>query len=203
MEKIKIPRKNSDLQEYVRAKYKRFAIKYAVCAAVILLAEVGFLFELVKSYRGTANAVILALILFVAPLFLFGGHKLLFDRAWEGKVLLLDYSTRREPNSGTGTAIHRYGTKLRTNARIPTRTVTYCEVYVEATNGKTYTYTMRLAAEDPKLPIEVGTVLRKYKGLPYPVVIGNERSECALCGRVNSTDVSTCVGCGYSIIKTK
>ena len=203
MEKIKIPRRNSDLQEYVHAQYKKFAIKYAICAAVILLAEAGFLFELVKNYRGTVNSVILAIILLIVPLFLFGGHKLIFDRSWEGKVLLLDYSTRREATGSTNIALQRYVSKFRPSTRIPTRTVTYCEVYVEAANGKTHTYTMRLAPEDPKLPIEVGTMLRKYRGLPYPVVIGNDKSECALCGRVNSTDANNCAGCGYSIIKTK
>ncbi len=205
MNYFRIPRKNSDLQEFVNSKCRRFAIKYCIFAAAILLAEVGFLFDAASSRLGIVNAIVLAAILFIAPFFIFGGHTLLFDKAWEGKVLLIDYTSH---------TVYTHRTRVKAVGKLTatfsviggrsshTTPCEICEIYVGTDSGKTFTYEIPLAPGDRMLPIEVGTRLRKYKGLPYPVILGNGKSECAVCGRVNDADAKECIDCRYSIIKT-
>lgn len=206
MDNFRIPRKNYDLQEYVNAKHRTFAIKYGIFSAAILLMEVGFLFDAVNSRLGIVNAIAQVFILFIAPIFIFGGHTLLLDKAWEGKVLLIDYSSHNVYTHKS--KIRPLGSKLRTTFSVSARhssPITHCEtceIYIETDSGKTITYKSYLAPEDKTLPIEVGTRLRKYKGLPYPVILGNGKSECAICGRVNDEEVKECIACRHSIIKT-
>ena len=201
MNDFKISRKNSDLQEFVNAKYRRFAIKYGICAAIVLLAEVGFLFDAARSRLGVANAIALAAILFIAPFFIFGGHSLMFDKEWEGKVILFDYGTKMV-SEGKKVGAKALGSRLRAKGGHSLVEYQYCDVYIEPENKKNVVHRIWMSPGYDKLPIEVGTRLRKYKGLPYPVILGNGKSECAVCGRVNDEDARECIDCRHSIIKT-
>ncbi len=202
MDNFRIPRKNTDLQEYVDTKRRKFAIKYSVSVILILLIEIGFLFDAVSLRLGFANSVILAFILLVSPFFIFGGHKLLLDKAWEGEIILFDYGTELF-SEGKTVGAKALGSKLRLRGGHSLVPYQYCDVYVETTDKKTVIHRIWMTPKDHRLPIKIGTRLRKYKGLPYPVILGNGRSECPICGRVNNENAKECIDCRYSIIKTE
>jgi len=189
-----------DLAEYVRRKYTRFAVKCGIWLAVVFTMEVSFLYRLVASYRGHINAIALLAVLVILPFVIFGGTKLLFDRSWEGKVILVEVSSK--PTSGNvnvSVAGRQFG-KPNAGFRRSFGTFTTCEIYVETDDGKTHTYLHALEHPE-KLIYKVGDRVKKIKGLPHPVNVTSKERECAVCGGVNPVGSHECGLCGYSLIE--
>lgn len=190
----------NDLAEYVRQKYIRFTVKCSIWLAAVIIAEVSFLYRLVASYRGHINAIALLAVLVILPFIIFGGVKLIFDRSWEGKVILVDVNSKAHMGNVGGAALRSVAGYATVGIRRNFGMYTACEVYVESDDGKTHTY---IHAYDPseKLIYNVGDRVKKYKGLPHPVNITSPKRECAVCGEVNAADAHECKICGYSLIE--
>lgn len=190
----------NDLAEYIRQKYTRFAIKCAVWDAAVLIMEVSFLYRRAVSLRGHGFAVTLAVVLLVLPFIIFGGIKMLFDRSWEGKVILLEVKNARRSGSPKFSGVGRAQGRL--VSRVGRGYISYysCEIYVETDDGKTYTY-LHEVGNPEKLIYKVGDRVKKVKGLPHPVNVTSKERECAVCGGLNPMDSHECGFCGYSLIE--
>ncbi len=190
----------NDLAEYIRQKYTRFAVKCGIWLGVVFIAEVSFLYRLVASYRGHINAIALFAVLVILPFIIFGGFKLIFDKSWEGKVILVEVSSKTNAGNVNDVVVRRTAGKTYAGIRRNFGTYIACEIYVETDDGKTHTYLHALEHPE-KLIYKVGDRVKKIKGLPHPVNITSPKRECAVCGEVNAAGAHECAVCGYSLIE--
>lgn len=190
-------RRNADLERLRQDKVCRVWLRFTLLSLLLLLCEILFLFRPVADYRGTLNAVLLAVILLAVLFFLSGAHKICFDRAWEGEVFTSNYSVRLEIE-GMRTGYSKLGSGRTIQGRTY-RQVNYCELYIRTDRNQTIIYTLRL----PKvkaMPFKIGDRLRKYRGFAYPIIFDADVSLCIVCGSLVQQNSAVCPHCGASVV---
>ncbi len=188
MSKISIPAANPDLRTYVRRRYQKLFLIWGICTAVLAVLEIVFLWDYFVDRFNVMTSVIVAILLFLAPLFAMKGHKLLFDRSWEGEVISVDFTHR---DGATSAVAYQ---------RIMVRKW-YCEVYVKLDSSERviqYEYHLAHASHTPS--VAVGDRVRHYRGLPHPIVLGKPMKICPVCGLDSASEATECLFCGHSMM---
>ncbi len=198
-------RKNTlpkDIQKLTAKKNRSFTIKCLIWLGLVLLTEAGFLYRSVAARFGHVGAITSAVILAVLPVAVLAIIKAMSDRAWEGKVILVECS----PGIGQvpwlltslggrvhGGAEHGWTMKWRMSTPVA------CKIYVETNNGKTHTYAFLIDPNDEPL-FEKGDHVKKFKDLPYPLNLSSKKHICAVCGNINPADIVECSYCNHTIV---
>ena len=149
-------------------------------------------------FRSGFWALILLPIIPCAVFLLVGGLRL-FDPAFEGRVTKVVFSVRLE-TSGTP-RLYSDGSTQRTGSSMRARQVNYVKFFVTDRRGKQHRYAVQLPNRRTDLGIKVGDRIRKYHGLPYPILLSNPASICPVCGNVNQKNDPVCYDCSFSVVK--
>lgn len=194
----KIPFENPDLREIVRADDRRFLWKWLGTTAAILLFEVLFLFPTAAGYVGWVQSALLCAALLVLPFFAFGGPAWISDTGFVGTVLSTRFSVRLEAFSRIGGGIGRGGRPYASTRGY--NQVNYCKMTIRSDDGSIRTRTVRLPGDSETFPLRVGDRVVKFRGLPYPVILGCKTPFCVVCGHMDDDGKGECRGCGCSLI---
>ncbi len=179
---------NPDIAATISKKYYNLAIICLLWTAAVSIAEISFMYEYFAEKMNVFSAVTIWILLCTVPFFIMKGHKLLFDKSWEGKILHLNY------------------TKVVKSSPFSSRRIAYVnilEILVEC-NGKTKMVTLYCPKPEEMFPFKVGDTICHYKGTGYPVFgIESESGEqfCPICGTVNHPGARECFYCDHTIIK--
>ena len=194
----KIPYENEDLIAAVRKNDRRFLCKWLCMTIAVLLFEVLFLFRTAAAYIGGIQAVLLCIVLFVLPFFTCGGVARLVDQGFAGTVLTTRFSVRLEAFSRIGGGIGRGGRPYASTRGY--NQVNYCKMVIRTDKDTLKTRTVRLPGDSETFPIREGDRVVKYRGLPYPVVVGCKTPVCVACGYMDDDGKGECRGCGCSLV---
>ena len=194
----KIPFENPDLQEIVRANDRRLLCKWLGTTAVILLVDVLFLFPTAAGYVGWVQSALLCMALLALPFFAFGVPAWISDTGFVGTVLSTRFSVRLEAFSRIGGGIGRGGRPYASTRGY--NQVNYCKMTVRSDDGSVRTRTVRLPGDSETFPLREGDRIVKFRGLPYPVILGCKTPFCVACGHMDDDGKGECRGCGCSLI---
>jgi hypothetical protein len=194
-----IPQENSDLLSLVNRNDRRFLVKWLIFTALCLIPAIA-VFPYASAYYGVPVALLLLLGFIVFPFLICGGWDVLTDRGFSGTVESLDFSVRLEMHRTSGVSAIK-GTRKGYHSRSQdARQTNYCAVLVTTDEGKTQTLTLRLPGDTDAFPLKAGDRIVKYRGLPYPAIVGCKTPFCAVCGNVDDDGKGECRSCGCSLI---
>lgn len=198
MSEPQIPFENPDLRDIVRASNRRFLCKWLCTTAAILLVEVFFLFPTAAGYVGWVQAALLCAALLVIPFVVFGGPAWVRDTSFVGTVISTQFSVRLEAFSRIGGGIGKGGRPYASTRGY--NQVNYCKMAVRLDDGSVRTRTVRLPGDSETFPLREGDRIVKFRGLPYPVILGCKTPFCVVCGHMDDDGKGECRGCGCSLI---
>ncbi len=194
----KIPFENPDLREIVKANDRRFLLKWLCTTAAILLVEALFLLPTAAEYVGWLQASLLCIALLTVPFFAFGGPAWVRDTSFVGTVLSTQFSVRLETFSRIGGGIGKGGRPYASTRGY--NQVNYCKMTIRSDDEAVQTRTVRLPGDSETFPLRVGDRIVKFRGLPYPVILGCKTPFCVVCGYMDDDGKGECRGCGCSLI---
>ena len=193
-----IPAENPDLIAIVKANDRRFLLKWLIITAVCLVLAIVF-FKPAATHYGVPVAILMALGLGILPFFACGGWGWITDRGFSGTVLDMDFSVRLEMHDRMGAGFVRGTRKGYTHSRGATQ-ANYCKMQVRADDETVQTFTVRLPGDSEAFPLKVGNRIVKYRGLPYPVIVGCKTPVCVVCGHPDDDGKGECRSCGCSLV---
>lgn len=193
-----IPVENPDLIARVKARDRRFLLKWLISTAVLIALAIAF-FKPAAALYGVPLAVFLALGFAVLPFFAVGGLEWITDRGFEGTVEDMDFSVRIEMHDTVGVGTVK-GTSRKQLKHHSAGQANYCKVTVRTTEDKLRTITLRLPGDSEALPMAKGDRIVKYRGLPYPAIVGCKTPLCTACGHRDDDGKGECRSCGCSLI---
>ena len=201
MTNLKIPNEYPDLQAYARGQNIKFWRKWGMSVAVMALVIGLFLPYLATAWFHWLMGGVLFLLLSVVSFLWLGGYRHVTDHGFEGVVEKLDCATGVEMDSHTILRLHRTCPGCRHQA-VDQYRVNRCTFFVRTDDGNLVVYKVHYWGFTTEIPVEVGDRIIKYRGLPYPMVLGRKHDLCIVCGRINEGDVDgTCSVCGHTLIK--
>ena len=201
MTNLQIPYENPDLTQLVKAYDRRFLWKWLSITAAILLFEILFLFKTAASYVGVVQSLLICLGLLIIPFFACGGWDMVTDQAFTGKVESMKFSVRIDMTGVTGNVtVKSTGSRKRVIRAHNNGQVNYCTLHVITDEGSCKTLTLRLPGDTEDFPLKTGDRIVKYRGLPFPAVVGCKTPFCVVCGRVDDDGKGTCRTCDSSLI---
>lgn len=183
----RLPKENSDISKYLNRKFAKTCLITLVVAAGVSALEITVMYRYFVGRLGEVNAVLIWIILSVWPFFALGGHRYLLDTPFEGKVLKVDYTSAVE----TDTKFNYSMVMVRKH---------FVELTVEEKSGRLRSMKIKLDNVRLTLPINEGDIVRHYRGLPYPLVVGKPTLICPFCGCDNPRDAVKCLVCKHSIV---
>ena len=193
-----IPRGNPDLIALVQKNDRRFFTKWLILTAVFLIPAILF-FKPAADQYGVPVAILMLLGFVIFPFFACGGCDHFTDRSFTGTVENLDFSVRIEMHDtmgiGTVKGTRRGKPKLRSAQQ-----ANYCRVTVSTDQDSIKIFTVRLPGDSEAFPLKVGNRIVKYRGLPYPAIVGCKTPLCTVCGHVDDDGKGECRTCGCSLI---
>lgn len=193
-----IPAENTDLISMVKDRDRRFLLKWLITTALTaILAAVCF--RPAANRYGVPVAILMALGFVILPFFACGGWRWITDRGFSGTVEDLDFSVRLEMHDRMGAGFVRGTRKGYTHSRGAAQ-ANYCRVTVSTDQDSIKTLTLRLPGDSEAFPLRIGDRIVKYRGLPYPAIVGCKRPLCTVCGSMDDDGKGECRGCGYSLI---
>ena len=198
MKAPEIPTGNTDLIAVVRQRDRRFLLKWLITTAILTAFAVAF-FKPAANFYGVPIAILLALGFVVLPFILCGGIEWISDRGFTGTVEDLDFSVRLETHDTMGVVTTKGISKKRIKHASAVQ-VNYCRITVLTDEGKGKTCTVRLPGDSGSFPLHKGDRIVKYRGLPFPVVLGCKTPLCAVCGHPDDDGKGECRLCGGSLI---
>ena len=194
-----IPAENLDLITLVESNRRRFVRKWLILTAVFLVPAVAFLQPAADLY-GIPVAILLFLGLLICPFFISGGWDFLADKGYTGKVERIKFSVRMEAHGSGGNVTVKNTAGHKRIVRAGGGQVNYCILHVTTDEGSFKTLTLRLPGDAEDFPLKVGDRIAKYRGLPFPAVVGCKTPFCVVCGRVDDDGKGTCRTCDSSLI---
>ena len=195
-----LPAENHDLISLVASNRRRFIRKWILLTAVFLIPAVAF-FSPAADLYGIPVAILLLLGLLLCPFFISGGWDMVTDQAFTGTVESMKFSVRIDMTGVTGNVtVKSTGSRKRVIRSHNNGQVNYCTLHVVTDEGSCKTLTLRLPGDTEDFPLKVGDRIVKYRGLPFPAVIGCKTPFCVVCGRVDDDGKGTCRTCDSSLI---
>ena len=195
-----IPTENPDLIALVTSNRRRFIRKWLILTAVFLIPAVAF-FQPAAGLYGIPVAILLFMGLLICPFFISGGWDVVTDQAFTGKVESMKFSVRIDMTGVTGNVtVKSAGSRKRLVRASSGGQVNYCTLHVTTDEGDFKTLTLRLPGDTEAFPLKVGDRIVKYRGLPFPAVVGCKTPFCVVCGRVDDDGKGTCRTCDSSLI---
>lgn len=195
-----IPPENADLIALVQKRDRHFLTQWLVSTAVTTILAIACFGLAMRSY-GLLVAILLALVLVVLPFLLCGGIEWVTDRGFTGKVESMKFSVRIDMTGVTGNlTVKSTGGRKRVIRSHNNGQVNYCTLHVITDEGSCKTLTLRLPGDTEDFPLKVGDRIVKYRGLPFPAVVGCKTPFCVVCGRVDDDGKGTCRTCDSSLI---
>ena len=194
-----IPAENSDLIALVEKNRRRFLTKWLVLTAVFLVPAVAF-FRPAANLYGIPVAILLLLGFVIFPFFACGGWDRITDQGFCGTVEKLDFSVRVEMHGNTGNVTVKNTAGHKRLVRAGAGQANYCKVSVLTDEGDFKTLTLRLPGDSESFPLREGDRIVKYRGLPFPAVVGCKTPLCAACGFLDDDGKGECRCCGSSLI---
>ena len=200
MKRPTIPAENPDLIALVESNRRRFVRKWLILTAVFLVPSVAF-FQPAAGLYGIPVAILLLLGFVIFPFFACGGWDMIMDQAFTGKVESMKFSVRIDMTGVTGNVtVKSAGSRKRLVRANSGGQVNYCTLHVTTDEGSFKTLTLRLPGDTEDFPLKVGDRIVKYRGLPFPAVVGCKTPFCVVCGRVDDDGKGTCRTCDSSLI---
>lgn len=203
---IRLP---NDLQEYVRKRtWKRVAKAMAWELSVIV-----FLLCFGSSWLSPMGIILQSCmygLLLLLPILLTGVLSELTDRSWSGRVVdvkikqYMAYTNEAKPRQYEQNVIvllledgegRRFKKKVATHALKGSKFIGDDKISASAVNVEHYIN-----------DYSVGDQVYRFRGLPYPLVVGpnyKERTTCVICGQETKADRSRCWNCGHTLIQIK
>ena len=195
-----LPAENHDLISLVASNRRRFIRKWILLTAVFLIPAVAF-FSPAADLYGIPVAILLLLGLLLCPFFISGGWDMVTDQAFTGTVESMKFSVRIDMTGVTGNVtVKSAGSRKRVVRSHSNGQVNYCTLHVVTDEGSCKTLTLRLPGDTEDFPLKAGDRIVKYRGLPFPAVIGCKTPFCVVCGRVDDDGKGTCRRCDSSLI---
>ena len=195
-----LPAENHDLISLVASNRRRFIRKWILLTAVFLIPAVAF-FSPAADLYGIPVAILLLLGLLLCPFFISGGWDVITDQAFTGTVESMKFSVRIDMTGVTGNVtVKSAGSRKRVVRSHSNGQVNYCTLHVVTDEGNCKTLTLRLPGDTEDFPLKVGDRVVKYRGLPFPAVVGCKTPFCVVCGRVDDDGKGTCRTCDSSLI---
>lgn len=188
---------NPDIAEFIKKKDKRVWLRFLGLTGFFLAFYFLVVMEYVLASKGLFWAIAVVPFLPVAA-FIMTGCISLFDPAFEGMVTKVVFSVRLDAQNNARGSVGRSG---RVGSVMSVRQVNYTKFFITDRYGKKYRYAVQLPNNRIDLGIVVGDTVRKYHGLPYPILLKNPASICPVCGSVNHKNDPCCYDCGFSILK--
>ena len=200
METPIIPSENDDLIALVRKRDRHFLTQWLVSTALTTVLAIAC-FGLAMNSYGLLVAILLALVLVVLPFLLCGGIEWITDRGFTGTVESMKFSVRIDMTGVTGNlTVKSTGGRKRVIRSHNNGQVNYCTLHVITDEGSCKTLTLRLPGDTEDFPLKTGDHIVKYRGLPFPAVVGCKTPFCVVCGRVDDDGKGTCRTCDSSLI---
>ncbi len=193
-----IPTENTDLISIVKANDRRFLLKWLIITAICLALTIVF-FKPAAARYGIPVAILMALGLVILPFFTCGGWGWITDRGFSGVVLDMDFSVRLEMHDRMGAGFVRGTRKGYTHSRGATQ-ASYCKMQIRTDDETVQTFTVRLPGDSEAFPLKEGDRIVKYRGLPYPAIVGCKTPLCTVCGNLDDDGKGECRSCGYSLV---
>ena len=195
-----LPAENHDLISLVVSNRRRFIRKWLILTAVFLVPAVAF-FQPAAGLYGVPVAILLLLGFVIFPFFACGGWDVIADQAFTGKVESMKFSVRIDMIGVTGNVtVKSAGSRKRLVRANSGGQVNYCTLHVTTDGGSFKALTLRLPGDTEDFPLKVGDRIVKYRGLPFPAVVGCKTPFCVVCGRVDDDGKGTCRTCDSSLI---
>ena len=188
---------NPDIAELVVKNDRHILVRFGIWSVLVMAFYFLVVYTPVLEYKGLFWALIL-LPLIPVSVFIFVGGLKLFDPAFEGEVTNVVFSVRLEVGNKMGGGVSRAGRSIATTS---SRQVNYTKFFVTDRRGKQHRYAVQLPNNRTDLGIKVGDRIRKYHGLPYPILLSDPTSICPVCGSVNHKNDPACYDCSFSIVK--
>ncbi len=193
-----IPAENTDLISLVKERDRRFLLKWLITTALLVILAVAF-FKPAANLYGIPVAVLLAMGFVVLPFILCGGIEWVTDRGFAGTVEDMDFSVRIEMHDSMGVGTVK-GTRMRKHRHHSAGQANYCKLLIRTDEGNVKTITLRLPGDSEAFPLRIGDRIVKYRGLPYPAVVGCKTPLCTACGNPDDDGKGECRSCGCSLI---
>lgn len=193
-----IPAENTDLIALVKERNRRFLVKWLVTTAISVALAAAF-FKPAASLYGVPVALLPALGFAVLPFVLVGGIEWITDRGLAGTVEDMDFSVRIEMHDTVGVSTVK-GTSRRAHRRHSAGQANYCKLLIRAEDGTAKAVTLRLPGDSESFPLSKGDRVVKYRGLPYPAIVGCKTPLCVACGNRDDDGRGECRSCGCSLI---
>ena len=199
-----LPAENHDLISLVASNRRRFIRKWILLTAVFLIPAVAF-FSPAADLYGIPVAILLFLGLLLCPFFISGGWDMVTDQAFTGTVESMKFSVRIDMTGVTGNVtVKSAGSRKRVVRSHSNGQVNYCTLHVVTDEGSCKTLTLRLPGDTEDFPLKAGDRIVKYRGLPFPAVVGCKTPFCVVCGQVDAPayggSKGTCRRCDSSLI---
>lgn len=196
----KLWKTNADIANFVSQNDRRIWVRFGVWSALLLAFYLIVVYTPVLERKGLFWALILLPVIPVLVFILVGGLKL-FDPAFEGEVTKVVFSVRLDASDNPRLSVSRGSNRKVGAGGMSARQVNYTKFFVTDRYGKKYRYAVQLPDNRIDLGITVGDTVRKYHGLPYPILLKSPTSICPVCGSVNQKSDPYCYDCGFSILK--
>ena len=194
-----IPTENPDLIALVTSNRRRFIRKWLILTAVFLIPAVAF-FQPAAGLYGIPVAILLFMGLLICPFFICGGWDFMTDKGFTGTVERIKFSVRMETQGSAGNVTVKNTAGHKRIVRASGGQVNYCTLHITTDEGDFKTLTLRLPGDTEDFPLKVGDRIVKYRGLPFPAVVGCKTPFCVVCGRVDDDGKGTCRTCDSSLI---
>lgn len=196
----KLQRTNPDIAQFVTKNDKRVRFHFYILTAFLILFYFLVIYEYVLVSKGLIWALVVVPIIPVMTFFLSGGM-CLFDPSFEGEVTKVVFSVRLDASDNPRLSSARGGSVKVKVGSMSARQVNYTKFYVIDRYGKKHRYAVQLPDNRIDLGIKAGDRIRKYHGLPYPILLSDPMSICPVCGSVNHKNDPYCYDCGFSVVK--
>ena len=196
----KLWKTNADIANFVSQNDRRIWVRFGVWSVLLLAFYLIVVYTPVLERKGLFWALILLPVIPILVFILVGGLKL-FDPAFEGEVTKVVFSVRLDASDNPRLSVSRGSNRKVGAGGMSARQVNYTKFFVTDRYGKKYRYAVQLPDNRIDLGITVGDTVRKYHGLPYPILLKSPTSICPVCGSVNQKSDPYCSDCGFSILK--
>ena len=191
---------NPDIANLVSKNDRRIWVRFAVWSVLTMAFYCLVVYHPVLEHKGLGWALVLLLVIPCAVFLLAGGLRL-FDPAFEGKVTKVVFSVRLDASDNPRLAVSRGSNRQVGAGGMSARQVNYTKFFVTDRRGKQHRYAVQLPNNRTDLGIKVGDRIRKYHGLPYPILLSDPASICPVCGSVNQKNDPVCYDCSFSVVK--
>ena len=194
-----IPAENPDLIAFVEKNRRRFLTKWLFSTALTTILAAAC-FGLATRAYGLLVAILLALTLILLPFLLCGGIEWVTDKGFTGTVTRMDFSVRLEMHGNTGNITVKNTAGHKRLVRSGAGQANYCRITLRTDEEDFKTLTLRLPGDSEAFPLKEGDRIVKYRGLPYPAILGCKTPLCPICGFMDADGKGTCRACDSSLI---